>query len=45
MSDSLSERFRRLEPLLDRALDLEGAERDNFLRACAEIHPTSIRTC
>jgi eukaryotic-like serine/threonine-protein kinase len=39
VSDSLSERFRRLEPLLDRALDLEGAERDNFLRACAEIHP------
>lgn len=39
MSDSLPARFRRLEPLLDRALDLEGAERDNFLRACAEIHP------
>ncbi len=39
MSDSLSERFRRLEPLLDRALDLDGAERDNFLRICAEIHP------
>jgi non-specific serine/threonine protein kinase/serine/threonine-protein kinase len=39
MSDSLSDRFRRLEPLLDRALDLEGAERDNFLRLCAEIHP------
>ncbi len=39
MSDSLSERFRRLEPLLDRALDLDGAERDNFLRLCAEIHP------
>lgn len=39
VSDSLSERFRRLEPLLDRALDLEGAERDNFLRVCADIHP------
>ncbi|SDD69786.1 serine/threonine-protein kinase [Aquimonas voraii] len=39
MSDSLSDRFRRLEPLLDRALDLDGAERDNFLRICAEIHP------
>jgi serine/threonine protein kinase/Tfp pilus assembly protein PilF len=38
-AESLSERFRRLEPLLDRALDLEGAERENFLRLCREIHP------
>ncbi|MCG6117581.1 MAG: serine/threonine-protein kinase [Aquimonas sp.] len=37
--ESLPERFRRLEPLLDRALDLDGAERENFLRLCREIHP------
>jgi non-specific serine/threonine protein kinase/serine/threonine-protein kinase len=39
MSSGLGERFKRLEPLLDRALDLEGAERDNFLLLCADLYP------
>jgi eukaryotic-like serine/threonine-protein kinase len=36
---ALAERFKRLEPLLDRALDLEGAERENFLKVVRDIHP------
>jgi tetratricopeptide (TPR) repeat protein len=36
---ALAERFKRLEPLLDRALDLEGAERENFLKLVRDIHP------
>jgi eukaryotic-like serine/threonine-protein kinase len=42
MSESLPERFRRLEPLIDRALELEGEARESFLRACADIHPDLI---
>jgi tetratricopeptide (TPR) repeat protein/predicted Ser/Thr protein kinase len=37
-----SERFKRLEPLLDRALDLEGAERERFLQMIGEIHPDLV---
>ena len=39
MSQSLRERFRRLEPLLDRALELEGTERAAYVEACAREHP------
>ena len=39
MSESLRARFRRLEPLLDRALELEGAERAAYVDACARAHP------
>lgn len=42
MSESVGDRFRRLEPLLDRALELEGAAREAFLRTCSEIHPDLI---
>jgi len=35
-------RFRRLEPLIDRALELEGEPRQRFLALCAEIHPDLI---
>jgi serine/threonine protein kinase len=42
MSPDRRERFRRLEPLLDRALDLEGDERERFLKLMAEIHPDLI---
>jgi len=42
MSESVTERFRRLEPLLDRALELEGAAREAFLKTCAEIHPDLV---
>ncbi len=42
MSESVADRFRRLEPLLDRALELEGEARASFLRTCAEIHPDLI---
>lgn len=35
-------RFKRLEPLLDRALELEGVARERFLALCAEIHPDLI---
>lgn len=35
-------RFKRLEPLLDRALELNGAVREQFLALCAEIHPDLI---
>lgn len=41
MSD-VPTRFRRLEPLLDRALELEGARREQFLQLCGEIHPDLI---
>ncbi|HET6604882.1 MAG TPA: serine/threonine-protein kinase [Xanthomonadaceae bacterium] len=43
MSGSLPDRFQRLEPLLDRALELEGAERERFLVDCAAVHPDLIR--
>lgn len=39
MSESRAARFRRLEPLIDRALELEGEPRERFLALCAEIHP------
>lgn len=42
MSPERHERFRRLEPLLDRALDLDGEERERFLAMMAEIHPDLI---
>ena len=38
MSDSRAARFKRLEPLIDRALELEGEQRERFLALCAEIH-------
>ncbi|MCX7556084.1 serine/threonine-protein kinase [Xanthomonadaceae bacterium JHOS43] len=38
----LNARFERLEPLIDRALELEGDARDKFLALCAEIHPDLI---
>jgi len=38
MSD-LDARFARLEPLIDRALALDGAARERFLALCAEIYP------
>ena len=39
---SFQKRFQRLEPLLDRALELEGAERERFLAVCGEIYPDLI---
>lgn len=42
MNDDLKARFSRLEPLIDRALELEGAERARFLALCAEIHPDLV---
>ena len=39
MSDSLRERFRRLEPLLDHALELDGAARAAYVASCAREHP------
>ena len=42
MSEPLAERFRRLEPLIDRAHELEGEAREAFLRTCGEIHPDLI---
>lgn len=41
MSD-VQARFRRLEPLIDRALELEGEARARFLVLCGEIHPDLI---
>ena len=41
MSDRAA-RFKRLEPLLDRALELEGMARERFLVLCGEIHPDLI---
>lgn len=35
-------RFKRLEPLLDRALELHGTARERFLVLCSEIHPDLI---
>lgn len=40
---SVQKRFRRLEPLLDRAFELEGAERERFLEVCGEIYPDLIK--
>ena len=42
MAESVRERFRRLEPLLDRALELDGAAREAFLADCATRHPDLI---
>lgn len=35
-------RFQRLEPLIDRALELEDGQREQFLALLAEIHPDLI---
>lgn len=35
-------RYQRLEPLIDRALELDETARDRFLALCAEIHPDLI---
>ena len=42
VSEPLNARFQRLEPLIDRALELEDDERDRFLAMCGEIHPDLI---
>jgi serine/threonine protein kinase len=42
VSETRAARFKRLEPLLDRALELEGQPRERFLALCAEIHPDLI---
>lgn len=42
MSDSRAARFRRLEPLIDRALELDGEARERFLALMADIHPDLI---
>ena len=38
----LNARFARLEPLIDRTLELEGEARERFLALCGEIHPDLI---
>lgn len=35
----INARFARLEPLIDRALELEGSARERFLALCADIYP------
>ena len=40
--ETTAERFRRLEPLLDRALELDGKARDDFVASCAAIYPDLI---
>ena len=40
--ETTAERFRRLEPLLDRALELEGKAQDDFIASCAAIYPDLI---
>lgn len=40
--NDINARFARLEPLIDRALELEGDARERFLQLCAEIHPDLI---
>ncbi len=42
MSEARAARFKRLEPLLDRALELEGEPRERFLAVCADIYPDLI---
>ena len=42
MSESVRARFRRLEPLLDRALELEGEEREAFIAECADSQPDLV---
>lgn len=37
--NDIDARFERLEPLIDRALALEGAARERFLALCGEIYP------
>lgn len=39
----VEKRFRRLEPLLDRALELDAAGRERFLAICADIYPDLIK--
>lgn len=40
--NDINARFARLEPLIDRALELEGEARERFLALCGEIHPDLI---
>lgn len=42
MSESLKQRFQRLEPLIDRALELDDDARERFLALCADVHPDLI---
>ena len=40
---AIHKRFQRLEPLLDRALELDGEQRQRFLAILAEVHPDLIQ--
>jgi serine/threonine protein kinase len=42
VNEARAARFKRLEPLIDRALELEGVARDRFLALMADIHPDLI---
>ena len=42
MNDARAARFKRLEPLIDRALELDGDARERFLALMADIHPDLI---
>ena len=42
MNEAIDERFRRLEPLIDRALELSGEKRERFLALCEGIYPDLI---
>jgi serine/threonine protein kinase len=42
VSEARAARFKRLEPLIDRALELEGDVRERFLALMADIHPDLI---
>ncbi len=37
--NNVNARFARLEPLIDRALELEGSARERFIALCADIYP------
>ena len=37
--NNVNARFARLEPLIERALELEGAARERFVALCADIYP------
>jgi serine/threonine protein kinase len=42
VSEARAARFKRLEPLLDRAFELEGEARERFLLLCADIYPDLV---
>jgi len=42
MNQSIDDRFRQLEPLIDRALELSGVERERFLAMCGSIYPDLV---